>query len=108
LLRRLLYELDETTNERAAFGDLDSLQCGKHDGKHRDEIVHQYDELLVARGYSLEVLNINVSHQTTDMIGVPYRDDLIDNTNSYASDGVKLFDYDEHAVNELQILNPRT
>jgi hypothetical protein len=59
----------------------------------------------VTRGYCLKVLNVNVSHPTIDMIGQSYRDDLIDNCNGYASDGVKLFEADEHTVNELQRLN---
>ena len=101
MIRRLLDKLDEITNERAAFCDLGSLQCGKHDGKHRDEIVHQYHELLVARGYCLEVLNVNVSQQTNDVIGVAYRDDLIDNCNGCTGDRVELFRADEHTVNEL-------
>jgi hypothetical protein len=33
-----------------------------------------------------------------DMIGEPHRDDLIDNCNCYASDGVKLFETDEYTV----------
>ena len=34
---------------------------------------------------------VNISQQPMDMIGEPYRDDLIDNCNGYASDGVELF-----------------
>jgi hypothetical protein len=36
------------------------------------------------------------------MTGEAYRDDLIDNYNGYASDGVELFEADEHTMNELQ------
>jgi hypothetical protein len=43
-----------------------------------------------------------ISQQRIDMTGEAYRDDLIDNYNGYASDGVELFEADEHTMNELQ------
>ena len=43
-----------------------------------------------------------------DMIEEPYRDDLIDNCNGHASDGVELFGVDEYTVNQLQRLYRRT
>ena len=43
------------------------------------------------------------------MIGEAYRDDLIDNPNSYAGDRVELFGADyEYTISELQQLNRHT
>ena len=43
-----------------------------------------------------------------NMIEEPYRDNLIDTCNGYASDVVQLFEVDEHTMNEFQPLNRRT
>ena len=79
-----------------------------HDGKHGDEIVHELDELLVARGNCLEVLYVSFSEQRTEIIGKPHRDDLIDNCSSCTGDRVELLGADEYTVIELQRLYRRT
>jgi hypothetical protein len=108
MLRRLLDKLDEITNKLAAFRDLDSLQSRMHGGKHRDEIIHLYNELFVALRYFLEVLNFDFSQLRIEIIEEPDRNDLIDNGNCYTSDRVELFVVDEHVESELQRLNRRT
>ena len=42
-----------------------------------------------------------LAQQTIEMIGEPYRDDLIDDCNGHASDRVELFGADEHTVNSF-------
>ena len=42
------------------------------------------------------------------MIGEAYRDDLIDNCNSYVGDRVELFGADEYTMSNLERLNRQT
>ena len=59
-------------------------------------------------GNLLEVLNVNISQRRIDQVREAYRDDLIDNCNSYAGDRVELFWDDELTMSEIQRPNQQT